>query len=257
MGFLKKLFADKSTKTEQERGSGSTNTNHDLLSENHDWETISSFINIEESEYELPAVISTAIAAGGRPNSGFMIKRILKRNPEALFVSLISASLSACNYPESSFVIKSIKKSLKKQNETGGNPMLRKFKISIDGKEYLVEMEEIGAVSQPVAPIANAVPAPVQTAPMQSTATEPAKAEPANVPSSPAGKDAMKAPMPGCIQKILVNVGDEVKENQPLLILEAMKMENEIVAAKSGKVTGIHVTLGQNVNAGEPLVTID
>jgi biotin carboxyl carrier protein len=131
--------------------------------------------------------------------------------------------------------------------------MLRKFKISIDGKEYLVEMEEIGGVSQPAAP---AVPEPTPK-PVPSTPTEPVKKEAApSIPSTTAGNDAMKAPMPGSIQKVLVNVGDEVKENQPLMILEAMKMENEIVASKSGKVTGVHVTVGQVVNAGDPLITI-
>ncbi|MFD1900171.1 acetyl-CoA carboxylase biotin carboxyl carrier protein subunit [Enterococcus termitis] len=133
--------------------------------------------------------------------------------------------------------------------------MLRKFKISIDGKEYLVEMEEIGGVPQaqvaptppaaPQAPVVEAAPAPVEQ-PAVSAA-----------PSAPAGNDAMTSPMPGTILKILVNVGDEVKENQPLLILEAMKMENEVVATANGTVTGLHVTLGQVVNAGDALITID
>ena len=114
--------------------------------------------------------------------------------------------------------------------------MLRKFKISIDGKEYLVEMEEIGGVPQP--------------APEEAPA-------PAAQPAAPAGADAMPAPMPGTVLKVLVNVGDTVSENQPLLILEAMKMENEIVAGKAGTVTGIHVTQGQIVNPGEPLITIN
>lgn len=130
--------------------------------------------------------------------------------------------------------------------------MLRKFKITIDGKEYLVEMEEIGGVPQPAAPVAPvaAAPAPVVEAPQAET--------PAPVaPTAAAGSDAMTSPMPGTILKILVNVGDEVKENQPLLILEAMKMENEVVAAKDGKVAGIHATLGQVVNAGDALITID
>ncbi|HEL0422770.1 TPA: acetyl-CoA carboxylase biotin carboxyl carrier protein subunit [Streptococcus equi subsp. zooepidemicus] len=129
--------------------------------------------------------------------------------------------------------------------------MLRKFKITIDGKEYLVEMEEIGAPSQaPVVPPVQptAAPAPVAT----EEAVAPA---PATAPVS-AGADAMPSPMPGTILKVLVNVGDVVHENQPLLILEAMKMENEIVASTAGTVTGIHVTAGQVVNPGEGLITI-
>jgi len=106
--------------------------------------------------------------------------------------------------------------------------MLRKFKIKVDGQEYQVEMEEIGAVA-PAAPVA----------------------------STPAGADAMPSPMPGNILRVLVNVGDTVTENQPLMILEAMKMENEIVAAKAGVVAGIHVKEGQVVNPGDALITIN
>ena len=129
--------------------------------------------------------------------------------------------------------------------------MLRKFKIAIDGKEYLVEMEEIGGVQQPVqAPVAAAPAAPV-AAPAEQAAPAPAAA-----PVSAASGDAMTSPMPGTILRVLVNIGDKVKENQPLMILEAMKMENEVVANHAGKVAGIHVNQGQVVNAGDALITI-
>ena len=129
--------------------------------------------------------------------------------------------------------------------------MLRKFKIKVDGQEYLVEMEEIGAVAPaaPAAPVAPAAPA-VEVSPAPAPAPAPAAA-------TPAGADAMPSPMPGNILRILVNVGDTVTENQPLLILEAMKMENEIVAAKAGVVAGIHVKEGQVVNPGDALITIN
>ncbi|MDR2977482.1 MAG: acetyl-CoA carboxylase biotin carboxyl carrier protein subunit [Streptococcaceae bacterium] len=129
--------------------------------------------------------------------------------------------------------------------------MLRKFKIRIDGKEYQVEMEEEGTPqvplqSAPAVPAAPAAPAPVApTAPVAPAA-----------PASPAGADAIKAPMPGAILKILVNIGDHVEENQPLMILEAMKMENQIVADKAGTVSAIHVTVGNQVNPGEALITL-
>ena len=130
--------------------------------------------------------------------------------------------------------------------------MLRKFKISIDGKEYLVEMEEIGGTPQPVLPVQ-----PVVETPAPQTAT-PAASEAPSVSEAPiaAGADAMPSPMPGTILRILVNVGDTVAENQPLMILEAMKMENEIVAGKAGTVAGIHVNKGEMVNPGDPLITI-
>ncbi|CAM3315767.1 Biotin carboxyl carrier protein [Streptococcus pluranimalium] len=125
--------------------------------------------------------------------------------------------------------------------------MLRKFKISVDGKEYLVEMEEIGGTPAPAAapsPTPAVAPAPV--------AEVPAEPSPA-----PAGADALTAPMPGTILKVLVNVGDSVSENQPLMILEAMKMENEIVASSAGTVSAIHVSPGQAVNPGDGLITIN
>ena len=127
--------------------------------------------------------------------------------------------------------------------------MLRKFKIAIDGMEYMVEMEEIGGVPQPV----QTVQAPVAVAAVAAPTEQPAA--PA-APVSAASGDAMTAPMPGTILKVLVNIGDEVKENQPLMILEAMKMENEVVANHAGKVAGIHVNQGQVVNAGDALITI-
>lgn len=128
--------------------------------------------------------------------------------------------------------------------------MLRKFKIAIDGKEYLVEMEEIGGTPAP-APVATPVATPTPAAPVVEEAPAPVAA-----PSSAAGADALQAPMPGTILRILVNVGDAVSENQPLMILEAMKMENEIVATSAGTVTGIHVSQGQSVNPGDGLITI-
>lgn len=131
--------------------------------------------------------------------------------------------------------------------------MLRKFKITIDGKEYLVEMEEIGGVPQPVTP----VPPVAAATPMP----EPQPAAPTPAPSAPVvstgdTQGALEAPMPGTIFKILVNVGDTVKTNQPVMILEAMKMENEIVATQDGTVKAIHVSQGAMVNPGDPLLTI-
>ncbi|WP_251844333.1 acetyl-CoA carboxylase biotin carboxyl carrier protein subunit [Enterococcus durans] len=130
--------------------------------------------------------------------------------------------------------------------------MLRKFKITVNGTEYLVEMEEIGApqvasVPQPTAPVPAENPEPV---------VEPT-APTAPVQTSAATADAMTAPMPGTILKILVNPGESVQENQPLMILEAMKMENEIVAGESGVVAGIHVSTGDMVNPGDALITIN
>lgn len=133
--------------------------------------------------------------------------------------------------------------------------MLRKFKIKIDGQEYMVEMEEIGgtpapapAPAQPAQPAPAAAPAPQAEAPLETAA---------EVTPVPAGADALEAPMPGNILQIFVEVGQQVQENEKLLVLEAMKMENEIVANKSGIISGIHVAKGDSVGSGAPLVTID
>ena len=135
--------------------------------------------------------------------------------------------------------------------------MLRKFKIKVDGQEYQVEMEEIGAVAAP-APVAPVAAPAAPASPAVEAAPAPAAPAPAApVAATPAGADAMPSPMPGNILRILVNVGDTVTENQPLMILEAMKMENEIVAAKAGVVAGIHVKEGQVVNPGDALITIN
>lgn len=144
--------------------------------------------------------------------------------------------------------------------------MLRKFKISIDGTQYLVEMEEVGA---PVATPADAAPvaasAPVAApAPASAPAAAPAPAPaPAAVPApaapaapAPAGAHVQNAPMPGTILDIHVNVGDVVKANQPVMVLEAMKMENEVVADQDGTIASIAVAKGDMVNPGDELFSI-
>lgn len=141
--------------------------------------------------------------------------------------------------------------------------MLRKFKIAIDGKEYLVEMEELDVqtnqpLNQPSMPAGGIeATAPKPTNPVMPT--PPAQVAPpvGNNQAAPStSQEALLAPMPGNILKILVEVGQKVEENQPMLILEAMKMENEIVADKSGVVQTIYVTQGTMVNPGDPLVLI-
>ena len=140
--------------------------------------------------------------------------------------------------------------------------MLRKFKISIDGTQYLVEMEEVGAPAPTpadAAPVAAPAPAPAAApapAPAPATAAAPAPA-PAPMPApAPAGAHVQSAPMPGTILDIHVKVGDVVTANQPVMILEAMKMENEVVADKDGVIASIDVAKGAMVNPGDALFSI-
>ena len=140
--------------------------------------------------------------------------------------------------------------------------MLRKFKISIDGTQYLVEMEEVGAPVPTPADLAVPAPAPAPAAapaPAPAPAAAPAPApEPAPAPAAPAaaGSFAQTAPMPGTILDIHVKVGDTVAANQPVMVLEAMKMENEVVAEQAGTIASINVEKGAMVNPGDTLFTL-
>lgn len=135
--------------------------------------------------------------------------------------------------------------------------MLRKFKISIDGKEYLVEMEEIGGSAPQVPVVSQAPVAPTPPVAPQAPVTPEVPKTP--TATSPVSSDVepLVAPMPGNILKLLVNVGDSVQENQTVMILEAMKMENEIVAHRSGVVKQLCVEVNTMVNPGDPLIVIE
>ena len=127
-----------------------------------------------------------------------------------------------------------------------------KYKITLGKKTYEVEVEQGEAMCvaeyEAFAPAAAA--APVAAAP--AAAPAPAAAAPANL----AAGETVKSPMPGNILKINVTQGQKVSEGDVLIVLEAMKMENEIVATKSGTVAQITVTKGQVVETGTPLVVI-
>jgi biotin carboxyl carrier protein len=132
-----------------------------------------------------------------------------------------------------------------------------KYKVTLKNKVYEVEVEQGEAMLvdeyDAVAPVP--VAAPVAAAPAPVAAATPAPAA-APAPAAVAAGDAVKSPMPGNILKILVSQGQQVKEGDVLIILEAMKMENEIVATKSGSVAQILVTKGQVVETGSPLIVI-
>lgn len=132
-----------------------------------------------------------------------------------------------------------------------------KYKVTLKNKVYEVEVEQGEAMLVDEYDAAAPVPvaAPVAAAP---AAAAPVAAAPAAAPApaAVAAGDAVKSPMPGNILKIQVTQGQQVKEGDVLIILEAMKMENEIVATKSGSVAQILVTKGQVVETGSPLIVI-
>lgn len=132
-----------------------------------------------------------------------------------------------------------------------------KYKVTLNNRTYEVEVEEGKAMLvDEYEAYAPAAPTPVAAAPV---AAAPAAAPAA--PAAPAGAalaagEVVKSPMPGNILKINVAQGQKVNEGDVLIVLEAMKMENEIVATKSGTVAQIVTAKGAVVETGAPLVVI-
>lgn len=133
---------------------------------------------------------------------------------------------------------------------------MRTFRVIVGGNEYEVAIEEITEASEADARKTEAAAAaPVRTAPQPAARTQTAApARPS--PKAPAGEGMIVAAMPGTITDVKVNQGDAVKRGDTLLILEAMKMENEIKAPRDGIVATIEVTKGTAVNAGMALVAL-
>jgi len=123
---------------------------------------------------------------------------------------------------------------------------MKKYNITVNGKTYEVEVDEIGGAPG-VAAVQAAAPAPAQSA-------APAPAPAAAAPSS--GAASVESPMPGTIIDVRKKAGDEVAAEECVLILEAMKMENEIVAPQAGVIDAIGVAKGAAVNAGDFLFSI-
>lgn len=130
---------------------------------------------------------------------------------------------------------------------------MRKFKITVNGNTYDVAVEEMSAASMMSAPVAAPIPAPV-SAPIVA---------PVNITPAPIVKKAeipttgtnLKAPMPGTILKIVTQNGTTVKKGDVVVVLEAMKMENDIVSPADG-VINVSVRQGDNVNSGDVIAII-
>jgi len=118
---------------------------------------------------------------------------------------------------------------------------MKNYTITVNGTVYDVTVEEGGAGS---APVRAAAPAP-KAAPA-----------PAAAPAGDAGSIEVSASVPGKVFKVEASVGQAVKSGDPIIILEAMKMENEIMAPADGTVTAVHVAQGATVQSGDPLVSM-
>lgn len=124
---------------------------------------------------------------------------------------------------------------------------MKQFKITVNGKSYDVAVEETGSTAS--APVAQAAAPAAASAPAPAAAPAPATA--------PAGSEKINSPMPGNILDIKVSAGDTVKTGDTLVVLEAMKMENEIKAPCDGTVAGVHVNKGDTVDSGALLISLN
>lgn len=131
---------------------------------------------------------------------------------------------------------------------------MRKFNVNVNGKSYYVEVEEAGSTASAQSAAVTA-PAPVAAAPASAVVTPaPAVATPAPA-AKPAGGVAVVSPMPGQVLRFIVSEGASVKKGEKIIVIEAMKMENEIVASADG-VVSFAVKKGDNIDTGVTLAYI-
>lgn len=126
---------------------------------------------------------------------------------------------------------------------------MKNFRVTVNGSAYDVTVEETAAGA---APAAAAAPAPAAAPKAAAPAAAPAPAA-----AGSAGAVTVTAPMPGNILDVKVSVGASVKAGEVLCILEAMKMENEIVAPQDGTVASVNCRKGDVVNVGDTLISLN
>ena len=122
---------------------------------------------------------------------------------------------------------------------------MKNYRITVNGTAYDVAVEELGAGAVAAAP---AAAAPAAAAPV---------AAPTPAASGAAGSITVASPMPGKILAIKANAGQAVKRGEVVMILEAMKMENEITAPEDGTIASINVAVGDSVESGDTLATLN
>ena len=118
---------------------------------------------------------------------------------------------------------------------------MKKYRVTVNGTAYEIELEELTGAA-PAAPAPGAV--------------APAAPAPAPAAAAPVGGEQVTSPMPGTILSVNVAAGDAVKRGQVLMILEAMKMENEIMCPCDGKVASVNTSKGSSVESGTLLCVI-
>lgn len=133
---------------------------------------------------------------------------------------------------------------------------MKKFNVNVNGTVYSVEVEEVGGTVA-AAPVAPAAPAAAPAAaPVAAAAPAAAPAPKKEAAAAPAGSITVEAPMPGKVLSVNVKAGDKVEAGDVLLILEAMKMQNEIMAPEDGTVSDVRVSAGDTVATGDVMVVL-
>ncbi len=135
---------------------------------------------------------------------------------------------------------------------------MKNLKITVNGTAYDVQVEEVSGSASVASASAPAAPAAKAAAPAPVQASAPAAPAPAPAPKAavPADAELISSPMPGTIVSVNVTLGQTVKKGDVLLVLEAMKMENEIMAPHDAAVAAVHVNKGDSVDSGTPLVSL-
>ena len=135
--------------------------------------------------------------------------------------------------------------------------MIKRLRVTVDGNSYDVTVEVPDETSSPVATAVSAAPAVAAPQPAAAPAAPaPAPAPVATAPSGPSGPGDVPSPLAGRVTAVVVTVGQEVKEGDHLVTLEAMKMNTFVFAPKSGKVAEIQTAVGSAVEEGQSLVRI-
>ena len=124
---------------------------------------------------------------------------------------------------------------------------MKKFNVTVNGTAYDVEVNEVKGAAPAAAP---------KAAPAAAPKAAPAPAPAAAAAPVPAGAETVKAPMPGKILSVAVSAGQAVKKGETLLILEAMKMQNEIAAPHDAVVSEVRVAANQTVSTGDDMVVL-
>ena len=206
-----------------------------------------SYVVETEAEAAQPTVRRAAVAGATKTVSGVMKSPL----PGKVLKVLVSAGQSV-KRGETLMVIESMK--MENNIAAQADGIVRSIMVSADQSilqgDALLDFEstEVEAVPAP-APVAKPAPAP-KAAPKAAPAPAPA-------PKAAASAKSVTSPLPGNVISLSVAVGDTVKRGQTVLVMESMKMENNIPAPRDGKVTAIHVAAGKSVMQGDALLDIE